>query len=127
MTVRPLLESSRRSPAVVEAMAKFHGETIGEITAALAKDDVVIVGMAQNPHVKNVRKALDAAGVPFTYLEYGSYFSEWRRRLAIKMWSGWPTFPQVYVKGVLFGGEDATKAAIADGSLKTQLAAPRPA
>ena len=125
MTARPLLESSRRSPAVVEAMAKFHGETIGEITAALAKDDVVIVGMSQNPHVKNVRKALDAAGIPFTYLEYGSYFSEWRRRLAIKMWSGWPTFPQVYVKGVLFGGEDATKAAIADGSLKTQLAAPR--
>ena len=125
MTARPLLESSRRSPAVVEAMAKFHGETIGEITAALAKDDVVIVGMSQNPHVKNVRKALDAAGIPYTYLEYGSYFSEWRRRLAIKMWSGWPTFPQVYVKGVLFGGEDATKAAIADGSLKTQLAAPR--
>ncbi len=107
-------------------MAKFHGETISEITAAVAKDDVVVVGMAQNPHVKNVRKALETAGVPFTYLEYGSYFSEWRRRLAIKMWSGWPTFPQVYVKGVLIGGADATKAAIADGSLKTQLAAPRP-
>ena len=127
MTARPLLESSRRSPPVVEAMAKFHDETIREIRAALAKDDVVIVGMAQNPHVRNVRKALDAAGVPFTYLEYGSYFSEWRRRLAIKMWSGWPTFPQVFVKGVLIGGEDATKAALADGSLKTQLAAPRPA
>jgi monothiol glutaredoxin len=125
MTARSLLESSRRSPAVVEAMSKFHGETIGEIVAALAKDDVVVVGMSQNPHVKDVRKALDAAGIPFTYLEYGSYFSEWRRRLAIKMWSGWPTFPQVYVKGVLFGGADATKAAIADGSLKTQLAAPR--
>ncbi|MEO6577064.1 MAG: glutaredoxin domain-containing protein, partial [Polyangiaceae bacterium] len=77
--------------------------------------------------VRNVRKALDTAGVPFTYLEYGSYFSEWSRRLAIKIWSGWPTFPQVYVKGVLLGGEDITVAAIADGSLKTQIAAPRPA
>ncbi len=51
--------------------------------------------MAQNPHVKNVRKALKNAGIDFTYLEYGSYFSQWRKRLAIKMWSGWPTFPRL--------------------------------
>jgi glutaredoxin-related protein len=73
--------------------------------------------MAQNPHVKNVRKALDAASIAYTYLEYGSYFSEWRKRLAIKLWSGWATFPQVFVRGVLIGGEDLTKAAIADGSI----------
>jgi monothiol glutaredoxin len=66
-----------------------------------------------------VRKALADAGVEATYLEYGSYFSKWRERLAIKLWSGWPTFPQVFVKGVLIGGEDLTKAALADGSLKT--------
>ncbi len=77
--------------------------------------------MAQNPHVKNVRKALDDAGIPFKYLEFGSYLSSWRPRLAIKIWSGWPTFPQVFVRGVLLGGEDLTKAAIADGSLKKRV------
>lgn len=71
---------------------------------AVARHDVVVVGMAQNPHVKNVRKALTDAQIPFTYLEYGSYFSGWQRRLAVKLWSGWPTFPQVVVRGTLIGG-----------------------
>ena len=75
--------------------------------------------MSQNPHVPKVRKALDEAGVAYTYLEYGSYFSKWRERLAIKLWSGWPTFPQVFVNGTLIGGEDLTKAALADGTLKS--------
>ncbi|MEO7111736.1 MAG: glutaredoxin domain-containing protein, partial [Polyangiaceae bacterium] len=83
--------------------------------------DVVVVGMSQNPHVKNVRRALQTAGVTFTYLEYGSYFSAWKQRLAIKLWSGWPTFPQVFVKGVLIGGEDATNTEIADGTLRKRI------
>ncbi|HSQ67463.1 MAG TPA: glutaredoxin domain-containing protein, partial [Polyangiaceae bacterium] len=83
----------------------------------------VVVGMAQNPHVKNVRKALAKAGIEFKYVEYGSYLSKWKERLAIKLWSGWPTFPQVFVKGVLLGGEDLTLAAISDGSLARTLSA----
>jgi monothiol glutaredoxin len=105
-------------------MGAFHADVVGEIEAAVTRDPVVVVGMAQNPHVKNVRKALGDAKIAFTYLEYGSYFSEWRKRLAIKLWSGWPTFPQVFVHGVLIGGEDLTKAAIADGSLGQRLASP---
>ncbi len=64
---------------------------------------------------------LNEAKIAFTYIEYGSYFSEWRKRLAIKLWSGWPTFPQVFVRGELIGGKDLTKAAIADGSLARRL------
>jgi monothiol glutaredoxin len=104
-------------------MTEFHADVVREVEAAVQRDPVVVVGMAQNPHVKKVRAALDEAGVPFTYLEYGSYFSEWKKRLAIKLWSGWPTFPQVFVQGVLIGGEDLTKKAIADGSLKSSLGA----
>ena len=48
--------------------------------------------------VRRARKALEAAGIAHHYLEYGSYFSEWRRRNALKMWTGWPTFPMVFVK-----------------------------
>jgi len=102
-------------------MRRFHSDGIGEIESAIAKHDVVVVGMAQNPHVKKVRKALDDASIAHEYLEYGSYLSEWKKRLAIKLWSGWPTFPQVFVKGVLLGGEALTQAAIADGSLKERL------
>ena len=102
-------------------MRDFHADVVREVVDAVKRHDVVVVGMAQNPHVKNVRKALDDANIAYEYLEYGSYLSQWKRRLAIKLWSGWPTFPQVFVKGVLLGGEDLLKAALADGSLKKRL------
>jgi monothiol glutaredoxin len=107
------------SPAAAEKIASFHADTVREVREAIGRDRVVVVGMAQNPHVKNVRKALEAANVKFTYFEYRSYFSEWKKRLAIKLWSGWPTFPQVFVDGTLLGGEDLTKEAIAKGELGT--------
>jgi glutaredoxin-related protein len=102
-------------------MEGFHADVVRQVQDALASDRVVVVGMAQNPFVRKVRKALDEAGVAYKYLEYGSYFSQWKQRLAIKLWSGFPTFPQVFVNGTLIGGEDLTQAAIADGSLKSQL------
>jgi glutaredoxin-related protein len=117
MATRPLHDSARIAAPALEKMAAAHADVLHAVATAIATHDVVVVGMAQNPHVKNVRKALEEAGVPFEYLEYGSYFSEWKKRLAIKMWSGWPTFPQVFVKGELIGGADLTRAAIASGQL----------
>ncbi len=114
---KPLLALSRISPAALQQMSSFHADVIGEVERAVASAPVVVVGMAQNPYVKKVRRALTAAGIEFTYLEYGSYFSSWKKRLAIKLWSGWPTFPQVFLRGVLLGGTDLTIAAIADGRL----------
>ncbi|HEX8434444.1 glutaredoxin domain-containing protein [Archangium sp.] len=120
-TSRPMLSDDKRSPAVAEAMAGFHRDVVDQVRTAVERDPVVVVGMAQNPFVKRVRNALTEAGVQFTYLEYGSYFGMWKQRLAIKMWSGWPTFPQVFVRGVLIGGFDDTTKALADGSLKKLL------
>ena len=103
----------------------FHLDVVRKVADAVSRDDVVVVGMAQNPHVGSARKALKGAGVAFTYLEFGSYFSQWKERLAIKMWSGWPTFPQVYVHGVLIGGSSRLRQAIADGSFQERLEAGR--
>ena len=85
---------------------------------------VVVVGMGWNPHVRRARRALEAAGIPYTYLGYGNYLSRWKPRLAIKMWTGWPTFPQVFAKGTLLGGADQIQEAIADGSLKSLIERP---
>ena len=120
MKNRPVLDPSRISPAAAEKLKTFHADVVAEVASAIESHPIVVVGMAQNPHVKNVRNALKAAGLDFHYLEYGSYFSEWKKRLAIKQWSGWPTFPQVFVRGVLIGGEDLTKAALADGTLQAR-------
>jgi glutaredoxin-related protein len=125
MSERPVLEAQFRAPHVNEHLAKFQSDTLDQVCAAVKEHSVVVVGMSVNTFVKAARKALTAAGIPFTYLEYGGYTSEWKKRLAIKMWSGWPTFPQVFVNGILIGGAKETKDAIADGSLQKRIAAGR--
>jgi monothiol glutaredoxin len=118
MTPRPLLPDSARTSVTADKMAAFHSQIVQEVAQTVSRDPVVVVGMAQNPVVKRVREALKEAGVDYTYLEYGSYFGKWKERLAIKLWSGWPTFPQVFVRGTLIGGNEETRAALADGSFK---------
>ena len=81
--------------------------------------------MAGNPFCRRARKALAAAEVAHQYLEYGSYFGQWRKRNALKMWTGWPTFPMVFVKGILVGGANDVERLIASGELQKLLAAPR--
>ena len=73
------------------------------------------------PFPKQACKALGEAGVAYKYLEYGSYFGEWRPRGALKAWTGWPTFPMVFVKGVLVGGANELKKLIQSGEIKTML------
>jgi monothiol glutaredoxin len=77
--------------------------------------------MRQNPHPRRARRALDAARVRYRYLEYGSYFSGWRRRNALKMWTGWPTFPMVFVNGVLVGGASDVDRLLVSGELSRLL------
>lgn len=127
MAKRPLLDERSIVAPALSAMERFHAEVLREVIEAVRRDPVVVVGMAGNPHVRRVRQALDQAGVKYAYLEYGSYVSKWRERLAIKLWSGWPTFPQVFVQGALIGGEELTRAALADGSLQSSLRSVRDA
>ena len=119
---RRLLPDDRIDPAIRDNIANSQLDIVEEVEAAFASPPVVVVGMKQNPHPRHARKALRAAGVDFHYLEYGSYFSTWRRRLALKMWTGWPTFPMVFVKGVLIGGADDLEKLIESGELAKRLA-----
>lgn len=119
---RPLLPSDRVTPAAAAKQAAFHADVVAEAQALVAREAVVVIGMGWNPHVGSVRKALDAAGVPHADLDHGNYLSKWKERLAIKLWSGWPTFPQVFVNGVLVGGNADVRKALADGSLQALLA-----
>lgn len=123
---RPILDESRIHPTARSLVAGFHQSIVREVMEAVAANDVVVVGMRQNPNPRIARKALDEIGQTYKYLEYGSYFNSWRRRLALKMWTGWPTLPMVFVKGQLVGGASDLKALIASGEFKTLLAQARP-
>ena len=91
------------------AMQNFHPAIVMEIEKSIKGYEWVVVGMAQNPRVKMAKNYLTEKQIPFHYIEHGSYFSKWKERLAIKLWSGWPTFPQVFHKGVLIGGASDLK------------------
>jgi monothiol glutaredoxin len=118
---RSILDENRIHPAIRERIAANQADIVREVQAAIAANGVVVVGMAQNPFPRKARKLLDAAGVPYKCLQYGSYLGEWRRRNALKMWTGWPTFPMVFVKGVLIGGASDLAKLIESGELKRML------
>ena len=118
---RPILEEAAIHPAIQQNIANLHRETLAEVQSAVVQHAVVVVGMARNPFVARARKALNKAAVAHEYLGYGGYFSQWRRRNALKMYSGWPTFPMVFVRGVLLGGADELQRLIDSGELQARL------
>ena len=121
---RPILDEARIHPAIRERIARLHEDIVEEVRRATEQHPVVVVGMAQNPDPRRVRRALDAAGLPHHDLDYGSYLGGWRRRNALKLWTGWPTFPMVFVKGTLIGGADETARLLASGELQKMLGQP---
>lgn len=120
---RSILDADHIHPAIRQVIDGQHADILGEVQGAIASNAVVVVGMAQNPFPKKARKALDAIQAPYKYLEYGSYLGQWRRRAALKMWTGWQTFPMVFVNGVLVGGADELQRLIDSGEFARLLAA----
>lgn len=118
---RMILEESRLHPAIRDKVANLHVDIVHNVQSAALSNEVLVVGMGGNPFCRRARRMLTAAEVKHHYLEYGSYFSEWRPRNALKMWTGWPTFPMVFVKGNLVGGAEDLDRLIKSGELKRLL------
>lgn len=118
---RPILEEARLHPAIRERVATRHADVVHNVQAAASSNQILVVGMAWNGYCRRVRRLLRDAGLPHQYLEFGNYLTQWRRRNALKMWTGWPTFPMVFVKGVLIGGHDDLKRLLDSGELKRFL------
>jgi hypothetical protein len=78
---RTILEEARLHPAIRETVANLNADIVHNVQAAATSNPVLVVGMVGNPHVRRARKVLDAAGIAYHYLEYGSYFGGWRRRI----------------------------------------------
>lgn len=119
---RRILEESRLHPSIRDKVASYRSALVDEVESALASHEVVVVGMRQNPFPRRARKLLDQRGIPYHYLEYGSYLSKWRERLPLKLWTGWTTFPMIFVKGTLIGGFEDLQRLVDAG----ELDAPRP-
>ncbi len=112
--MRKVLESTKIASSALQSIESFYNTTVSEVEAAIAANAYVVVGMRQNPVVRSALKELNEKNITYKYFEYGSYFSKWKQRLSLKLWSGWPTFPMVFVDGKLIGGRAELKKHLAN-------------
>ncbi|MEO0326343.1 MAG: glutaredoxin [Myxococcota bacterium] len=115
---RATLPEERIHEDIRQTVTDLHADIVAEVESATHAHPLVVVGMAQNPFVRKARKLLDQKSVPYHYLEYGSYLNTWRRRTALKMWTGWPTFPMVFHEGVLIGGFAELRRHVDSGAIR---------
>ncbi|HEX2877169.1 MAG TPA: glutaredoxin domain-containing protein [Polyangiaceae bacterium] len=119
---RATFDPARVHPAITGKLGSYQSELISRVEGLIQQHDVVIVGMAMNPFPGRARKLLDAQGIKYEYLGLGSYLSQWRVRLGLKMWTGWPTFPMIFVKRTFIGGFQDLKRLVDSGELAKLLA-----
>jgi monothiol glutaredoxin len=118
---RPIFDEALVHPAIREKIAGWGVDIVREVQDTVAAKPLVVVGMKMNPFPRKARRLLDAAGIAYVYIEYGSYLSGYRRRLPLKLWTGWQTFPMVFVRGVLIGGANDLEKLLRSGELKRRL------
>ncbi len=117
---RKILSEEKIHAAIKQKVSDNHRDIVEEVQSLIEQNEIVIIGMGWNPHCRTACKTLDGK-FDYKYVEYGNYLSPWRRRNALKMWSGWPTFPMVFVKGVLVGGADDLQRVVDKGELEGLL------
>jgi monothiol glutaredoxin len=64
-------------------------------------------------------RTLEACGADFLHV---NIFEDPELREALKRYSNWPTYPQLYISGELIGGSDILNEMYRNGELKTLLA-----
>ena len=118
---RPIFDEALVHPAIRDKIGAWGVDIVREVQEVVASKPLVVVGMKMNPFPRKARRLLDDAGIAYTYLEYGSYLSGYRRRLPLKLWTGWQTFPMIFVKGVLIGGANDLQKLLQSGELARRL------
>ena len=97
---------------------------IGQQVQSVIENEPVALFMKGTPQMimcGNSQRALDAlrrAGAPVTTVDI---LPDPAIRQELSAVSGWPTIPQVFVRGELIGGADITEELEADGELERKL------
>ena len=99
-------------------------KTLSEQISDVIRDEPVAVFMKGTPQMimcgnsQRALQALHSAGAPITAVDI---LPDPRIRLELSAISGWPTIPQVFVKGELVGGADITEELYESGELQRKL------
>ncbi len=99
-------------------------KTLNEQISEVIEHEPVAVFMKGTPQLimcgnsHRALQALHAAGAPITTVDV---LPDPQIRQELSAISGWPTIPQVFVKGELIGGADITEELAESGELKLKL------
>jgi monothiol glutaredoxin len=99
-------------------------KTLSEQITEVIREEPVTVFMKGTPqrimcgNSMRALQALHAAGAPITTVDI---LPDPSIRQELSAISGWPTIPQVFVKGELVGGADITEELYASGELQRRL------
>ena len=99
-------------------------KTLNEQISDVITTEPVAVFMKGTPQMimcgnsQRALQALHAAGAPITTVDI---LPDPRIRQELSSISGWPTIPQVFVKGELIGGADITQELFESGELQHKL------
>jgi monothiol glutaredoxin len=99
-------------------------KTLGEQITEVIEQEPVALFMKGTPQMVmcgnsyRALNALHAAGAPITTVDI---LPDPRIRHELSAVSGWPTIPQVFVKGELIGGADITEELLESGELQRKL------
>jgi len=99
-------------------------KTLNEQIVEVIDKEPVVLFMKGTPEMimcgnsQRALRALHAAGAPVTTVDV---LPDPRIRQELSTLSGWPTIPQVFVKGELIGGADITEELLASGELGQKL------
>ena len=99
-------------------------KTLNEQIADVIENEPVALFMKGTPEMVmcgnsyRALNALHAAGAPVTTVDI---LPDPRIRQELSVLSGWPTIPQVFVRGELIGGADITEELLASGELAQKL------
>jgi monothiol glutaredoxin len=99
-------------------------KTLNEQISEVISEEPVTLFMKGTPQMvmcgnsQRALQALHAAGAPVTTVDI---LPDPRIRQELSAISGWPTIPQVFVKGELLGGADITEELVESGELQRKL------
>jgi monothiol glutaredoxin len=99
-------------------------KTLNEQIAEVIESEPVTLFMKGTPQMimcgnsQRALQALHAAGAPITTVDI---LPDPQIRQELSAISGWPTIPQVFVKGELIGGADITEELLESGELQQKL------
>jgi glutaredoxin-related protein len=79
------------------------------ISVSVEKNTCVVITIENGPYTRQILEILKDNGIEVQLIEIGTPFTKIKEREMVKIWSGWDSFPQIYLNGFLLGGYEELK------------------